>query len=323
MTRPSRIRCRASSIQTLCLAGRKSVAPTVTSRGCPFHRIPRNRMGRTCRWRSAGYVLREMDQIVECSVRAVGRSEEGQSTVSRPEDGEALEDIGRLADDPRPGMALIDAVRTRRTVRSFQEGTVPRDLLRDLLRLSTHAPSACNRRGWRFILIEAADDLAWLHAKGASSVLERTRQAILVCYLSDSDNAAWRDTEQSAAAAIAYFQLIAHCHGIGSCWICQLPSRSEVGRHFGVPAGYVPAALVAVGSYRPETKVRPRHPAEAGLMAVNRWSFEDEPEPAASVLRRGVRKMLRRLYYLFPKREWFRKQVSRCEKQFDNEVHDQ
>ena len=61
--------------------------------------------------------------------------------------------IGSLSKEPRPDMKLVEAVLTRRTVRRYANRLVPKSDIERLLRLSTHAPCACNRRGWRFILL--------------------------------------------------------------------------------------------------------------------------------------------------------------------------
>jgi len=235
------------------------------------------------------------------------------------DEADGLLTTGRLATEPEPDMALVQAVRSRRTVRSYQDAPVPREQIERLLRESTHAPSATNRRGWRFILIEDSADLIWLHRRGGSAVLRGARQAVLVCYRGDSDNAAWRDAEQSAAAAIAYFQLLAHAHGIGSCWICHLPPRREVRAHFGIPRPYVPIAVVTLGYYEPGLRMRPRRLEDTSLVCVHRWAFDDAPETFPEVLRRWIRKLLRRLYYLLPRREWLRGWAFKYEKQFHND----
>ena len=43
------------------------------------------------------------------------------------DNAEGLLATGRLATDPEPDMALVEGVRTRRTVRSYQDAPVPRE----------------------------------------------------------------------------------------------------------------------------------------------------------------------------------------------------
>lgn len=226
--------------------------------------------------------------------------------------------IGKLSSDPRPDMPLVEAIMTRRTVRRYSAEPVPHVVLERLLRLSTHAPSACNRRGWRFIVIEDADSLEWLYKKGGAAFIPKAKQAILVCYFRYTDNDEWRDGEQSAAAAISYFQLLAHTEGIGSCWICHLPSRSEVGSYFEVPKNYVPIALLTVGFYDNKMDVVQRKVDDEDILSAEKWTFAEAPNKDTVGWKLIVKKIARKLYYLFPKRELLRKLTNRYEKKFDN-----
>jgi len=134
-------------------------------------------------------------------------------------------ETGKLAINPQPDMKLTEAIETRRSVRTYQDTVIPVEVVRDILRQCTHAPNACNRKGWRFILIQDPEEFEWLYKRGSAAFVRKAKQAILVSYLSTTDNAVWQDVEQSAAASIAYFQLLAHTRGIGSCWICQILHR--------------------------------------------------------------------------------------------------
>ncbi len=226
--------------------------------------------------------------------------------------------VSQLANDPIVKNALADIISTRRTVRRYQDTLIPHEKLESLLRLSTHAPSACNRRGWRFIVIEDPKKLDWLYVKGGAAFIPNGKQAILVCYFRHTDNTAWRDVEQSAAAAIAYFQLLAHVEGIGSCWVCHLPPRREVQQFFKIPSNYIPIALLTVGYYIQDMKVIERCVDGEELLSVNQWSFTKSPDKDTAGVNLIVKKVLRNLYYLFPKREWLRNLTHKFEKKFHN-----
>lgn len=214
-------------------------------------------------------------------------------------------------------MELAEALRTRRTVRAYQNLDVPDLLIEDLLRESTRAPSACNIRGWRFLVIRDQKQMRWLYESGSASFISDAPQAVLVCYDNRTDNSEWSDFEQSAAAAITCFQLLAHERGIGSCWICHLPSRNEICRHFSIPVGYTPIALVSFGYYLSDHMPKPRNLAnDCRVVAFEKWDFDDEPKCFTSVLPLLVRKAIRRIYYLLPRRGWLRKYALKYEKKF-------
>ncbi len=202
---------------------------------------------------------------------------------------------------------------------NYSPEPVPYEVVSELVALSTHAPSACNRRGWRFILIDDAGSLQWLTRQGGSSVLQRSRQVLLVCYRDDTDNTAWRDVDQSAAAAIAYFQLLAHTRGIGSCWICHLPPQREIRRRFRIPPPYRPIAGMTFGYLCDDTRVRPRQlPPEAPLCR-NTWEFTDPPEPFVNRFRRRCRWLARTLFFLCPGRRLIRSAVEPWQRKFNHE----
>jgi len=226
---------------------------------------------------------------------------------------------GTLAEAPNPRMGLLEAIATRRTVRTYQERPVPWETLEELLLLSTHAPSACNRQGWKFVLVDSREDLDWLYSAGGSSVFRRAGQVLLACYVDTSDNVEWDDARQSAAAAITLFQLLAHTRGIGSCWLCHLPPRREVRARFSVPPEYMPVACLTVGYYRPGQKVKPRKLPEGPLLAPGRFRFDRAVSPGKG-LAVLARRVARRLYYLVPRRGWLRAGAGRFEKTFHNEV---
>lgn len=214
-------------------------------------------------------------------------------------------------------MDLIEAVRTRRTVRAYLDKPVPGSLIEDLLRESTRAPSACNIRGWRFIVIQKREELRWLYENGSAAFLKDVPQAVLVCYDNRTENSAWNDFEQSAAAAITTFQLLAHAQGIGSCWICHLPPREEVSAHFGVPAEFTPIALLSIGYYLPGQALDPRNLAgDARCVAYEKWDFEPEERDVPLSVIKQTRKIARWMYYLLPKRGWLRKYALKFEKKF-------
>jgi nitroreductase len=214
-------------------------------------------------------------------------------------------------------MELREAIAARHTVREYSEVPVAVEMLDELLRQAAAAPSACNRRGWKCIYINRQTDFDWLYRNGGSTVLQQARQAVLVCYLQKTDNAAWQDHIQSAAAFIAYFQLLAHEQGIGSCWLCHLPPKKEVAAHFSIPDNYLPVAVVTFGySIKTPAAASGSRTRETELLTVDSWDFAAVPEEDFSFAFE-VRKLCRKIYYAIPFRALFRGWARRYEKKFD------
>ncbi len=55
-------------------------------------------------------------------------------------------------------MELVEAIRTRKSVREFKPDPVPQEVLREILEVATRAPSAMNTQPWEFAVI-AGDTL--------------------------------------------------------------------------------------------------------------------------------------------------------------------
>ncbi len=50
-------------------------------------------------------------------------------------------------------MDIIEAIRTRKSVRGFKPAPVPREVLREILEIATHAPSAMNTQPWEITVV--------------------------------------------------------------------------------------------------------------------------------------------------------------------------
>jgi nitroreductase len=219
-------------------------------------------------------------------------------------------------------MNLEDALHNRKTVRSYAERQVPLETVKELISLAVQAPSACDRRGWRFILVKDKKLLRQLSDRGGASFIKKAPQALIVCYLSYSDNKEWADREQSAASAAAYFQLAAHERGIGSCWVCHLPPRREVRRMFGIPRDFRPVCCITFGYYAEKDRAgstRGSDRAADAFVCLNRWEFTNSAPDSLRRLKRSLlfRCILKKAYYLLPFRKYLRGIAERFERTFD------
>lgn len=213
-------------------------------------------------------------------------------------------------------MQLIDAINTRRSCRKYAAEKVHTAAVESLLEAAANAPSACNRRGWRSVLVQDRASLDWLFRSGGSTVLKDAQQALIVCYEADTENREWNDNIQSAAAFIAYFQLLAHDLGIGSCWICHLPPKVEVNNYFSIPGDFIPVAVITFGYYLPGNVTVQRETSGEKIVCYEKWTFSAQPNHLAAKVSL-TRKILRRIYYFLPLRSLLRPLADRYEKRFD------
>jgi nitroreductase len=227
-----------------------------------------------------------------------------------------------LVDSPNAMMPLIDAIATRRTSRHYDSRLVPLEALNWLVTHAMHAPSACNEQKWKVIYIDDQSLFRELYERGSASFLREIKQCIILCYNSSTDNREWNDDVQSGAAFITVFQLLAHSIGIGSCWVCHLPNRSEIKRLFKIHRRYTPIALVSFGFYRSRALMHPRKQSATAVIHHNQFHSGD----LSFRNRRGhlLRHLCRRLYYKLPifLRRRLRAYALRYEKKFYFEIAD-
>lgn len=243
------------------------------------------------------------------------------SQAAVPWDGKFLRP-GALVGAPNPRMALLDAIHTRRTSRSYADEPVDRGTFEWLVAQAMQAPTACNEQQWKLILIDDPAIIQDLHDRGSASFLKNVRQCFLVCYNRQSDNRQWLDHIQSGAAFIATFQLLAHSCGIGSCWVGHLPNKAELRRIFGIHRYYEPVALVTFGYYRDRVRLLPRKREASRIIFHNRF------EPAGLVFENQRRTLFRTIarwgYYKMPAvfRRRLKPHLGKYEKKFYYETWD-
>ncbi|MBM4396632.1 MAG: nitroreductase family protein [Deltaproteobacteria bacterium] len=147
-------------------------------------------------------------------------------------------------------MDVIEAIRTRRSIRRFKRDPVPPEAVRQLLEAMFVAPSAGDQRPWHFVVL---DDRATLDAVPAfhphARMLLGAPLAILVCGdpSLETHKGYW---VQDCGAATENLLLAAHGLGLGACWlgVHTRPAREQGLRDLlGIPEHVVPYALVAIG----------------------------------------------------------------------------
>ena len=190
--------------------------------------------------------------------------------------------------------AFEQLVRNRRSVRTFAERPVERELVDRLLQAACQAPSAHNRQPWRFAVLTSSkakvglaqamgerleadrladgDDPA---AVGADVARSRARiagapVAVLVCLTMEQmdeypdkkrSRAEYLMAVQGAAMAGENLLLAAHAAGLGGSWLCAPLFAPAVAREaLGLPAAWEPQGLALLGWPAAPGRERGRRP---------------------------------------------------------------
>lgn len=149
-------------------------------------------------------------------------------------------------------MELMEAIKTRRSIRKFTDEPVPREKLEKIIEAAMWAPSGQNLQPWYFVALTKDEDLAFLISEmGTTAFSERKKlevrfknnpevveetleflsamggaRTILLAFLNKPTYSEDMIPSciESVSAAMQNAVLMAHAEGIASCWVeavCQ------------------------------------------------------------------------------------------------------
>ena len=137
--------------------------------------------------------------------------------------------------------AVIDAIKKRRSIRSYESKPIPKDLVNMIIEAGNEAPSAMNSQPWRFVVVEEKeikDKLLGAALPNAKKILELVKDAdperyemIKKRYAELKDPVYYsaptiifvigsgRYADHSCPLACENMMLAACSLGLGSCWV--------------------------------------------------------------------------------------------------------
>jgi nitroreductase len=170
-------------------------------------------------------------------------------------------------------MEAMEALLTRRSVRSYRDQPVSEGQIETLLRAAMAAPSAGNERPWHFVVVRDRAVLGAIprvhpYAKMAADA----PLAIVVCGDTSLEKyeGFW---VQDCAAATENLLLAAHATGLGAVWCGVHPSEERVKgvrKLVSIPESVVPLAIVVLGI--PGEEKPPSDRFDASRVHRDRWS---------------------------------------------------
>ncbi|MGB9620689.1 MAG: nitroreductase family protein [Armatimonadota bacterium] len=141
-------------------------------------------------------------------------------------------------------MDAIECLKTRRSVRSFQMGSIDRAVLEDIVDCGRLAATAINIQPWQFVVVTDAA----MRRKIASITDYGKFIAEAPCCIAVFCEKVKYYLEDGSAAT-QNMLLAANAHGLGSCWVAgdKKPYCAEIARLLGVPDSHTLVSLVAIG----------------------------------------------------------------------------
>ncbi len=147
-------------------------------------------------------------------------------------------------------MDALEAIRTRRSIRKYQDKPVPQDLIQKVLTAAMSAPSACNAQPWQYVVFTDEKLLREIpRINPYAAMAEHAPLAILVCgdLSLEISKGYW---VVDCAAAVQNLLLAAHAVGLGAVWTGVYPQQERIEafrRLLNLPQPVVPHSLIAVG----------------------------------------------------------------------------
>lgn len=142
-------------------------------------------------------------------------------------------------------MDAIKVLKTRRSIRSYKDKSIPKDILMDIIDCARLAPSARNEQPWEFIIVtdkEKKKKIAKLPSHG--QFIEPAAACIGVCAKKDAEYLC-----EDCAAATENILLAAKAHNLGSCWVAgrNKPFEKELKKILEIPDDITVFSLIALG----------------------------------------------------------------------------
>ncbi len=144
----------------------------------------------------------------------------------------------------------MDAIFTRRSIRSFQAREVEPHKVEKLLKAAMQAPSAGNQQPWEFLVIQKRNTLKQLAGMSPyAGPIGRAALAIVV--LGNTERMRFAENwQQDLGAATENILLEAVAQGLGGVWLGVHPASERVEAictQFSLPQNCKPFAVVALG----------------------------------------------------------------------------
>jgi nitroreductase len=172
-------------------------------------------------------------------------------------------------------MEVLDAIKTRRSIRKYKGTPVDDRTLEQVLEAAQWAPSWFNSQCWRFIIVRDADTKASLadalnstRSDGTNHATEATRNApvvIVACaelgisgyYRGEvnTDKGDWFMFD--VALAMQNIALAAHALGLGTVHVGALDA-GKITKILGVPEGFAVVEVMPLGYPDQEARIPPR-----------------------------------------------------------------
>ena len=160
-------------------------------------------------------------------------------------------------------MAVLDVIRTRKSIRRYKDTPVEAEKLTNVLEAARLAPSARNLQDWKFIAVTDTDKrLALQEACGGQRQVGQAPVTLVVCANNDGVmSCGISKTPIDCSIAMSFMLLQAEEEGLGMCWLGHFYA-DKVKEILNIPDDYIVVAVSPLGYADEDPAPKPRKAAE-------------------------------------------------------------
>jgi nitroreductase len=157
-------------------------------------------------------------------------------------------------------MDLLEGIYSRRSLRKYTTRPVERNLLLEIIRAGTWAPSGLNNQPWRFVIVTDGELRGKLASFTKYSRIINEAPACIAVFVDQEVMYHEVKDHQAMGACVQNMLLAAHALALGAVWLGEILKNGPAVRTLlGLPDSLDLMAVVAVG-----------HPAEKGKISRRR-----------------------------------------------------
>ncbi|HUV05801.1 MAG TPA: nitroreductase family protein [Armatimonadota bacterium] len=161
-------------------------------------------------------------------------------------------------------MDAIECMKTRRSIRAYQDKPVPKEVIEDIVDCGRLGATAINIQPWGFVVAQ--------DAMMRKKIADTTDHGKFIAQAPVCIAVLCEDTKyylEDGCAATQNILNAARAHGLGSCWVAgdKKGYAQQIVEMLGMPPNYKLVSLVSIGYPAEE-----RSPTKKRLSEVLRWA---------------------------------------------------
>ena len=174
--------------------------------------------------------------------------------------------------------AILDRLALRHSCRDFDGSPIDRDVLAEIVRDGTEAPSSCNQQNWHFVIVTERERLVRAREiSGGNHHFAECSALVYLCFQKGWTHGNF-SIVQSVAGACYHMMLSAHLRGFQCIWNAGIGDHGQLREMLELPPIFELQGALAIGRARPSAPPMkaPRRP----FAEVTSWERFERPAHA-------------------------------------------